>query len=123
MAGFEFSVRSGAMRTGCAMPTILLGDASTLEAGAPAAGASGEPFGAAKGCLFVLFAAANTTAATNSPEASKSASRTCPPLTNLIVTGSQEIFKEIGPAAPRRLDAADGQLDREVPALDRAGPR
>ena len=54
------------MRTGCAIPTMWLGDASTLEAGAPTAGASGEPFDAATGCLFVLFVAANTTAATNS---------------------------------------------------------
>jgi hypothetical protein len=67
---------------------MWLGDDSTFEARAPTAGASGEPFDAATGCLFVLFAAANTTTATNSPEASSSASRTCPPLTNLIVTGS-----------------------------------
>jgi hypothetical protein len=67
---------------------MWLGDDLTLEAGGPTAGASGEPFDAATGCLFVLFAAANTTTATHSPEASKSASRTCPPLTNLIVTGS-----------------------------------
>ena len=76
------------MRTGCAIPTMWLGDALTLEAGAPTAGASGEPFDAATGCLFELFVAANTTTATNSPVASRSASRTYPPLTSLIVTGS-----------------------------------
>jgi hypothetical protein len=66
---------------------MWLGDDLTFEAGAPTA-ASGEPFDAATGCLFVLFAAANTTTTTHSPEASRSASRTYPPLTNLIVTGS-----------------------------------
>ena len=76
------------MRTGCAIPTMWLGDALMLDVGAPTAGASGEPFDAATGCLFVPFVAASTTAATNSPEASRSASRTCPPLTNLILTGS-----------------------------------
>jgi hypothetical protein len=102
---------------------MWLGDALTFDAGAPTAGASGEPFDAATGCLFVLFVAAKTTTATNSPEASRSASRTCPPLTSLILTGSYEIFKEISLAAPRGLAAADGELDREVPTLDRAGPR
>jgi hypothetical protein len=63
---------------------MWLGDALTLDAGAPTA-ASGEPFDAAAGCLFVLFVAANTTAATHSPETSRSASRTYPPLTHLIV--------------------------------------
>ena len=76
------------MRTGWAMPTMWVGEALTLEAGAPRAGASGEPLAAAAGSLFALLVAANTTAATNSPVASTSASRTYPPLTNLIVTGS-----------------------------------
>jgi hypothetical protein len=73
---------------------MWLGDASTLDAGAPTAGASGEPFVAATGCPFVLFVAANTTAATHSPEASRSASRTYPPLTSPILTGAQEFSKK-----------------------------
>jgi hypothetical protein len=67
---------------------MWLGDDLTFEAGAPTAGTSGEPFDAATGCRFVLFAAANTTTATHNPEASRSASRTYPPLTDMIVTGS-----------------------------------
>ena len=76
------------MRTGCAIPTMWLGDALTFDARAPAAGASGEPFDAAAGCWFELLVAANATTATNNPVASSSASRTCPPLTSLIVTGA-----------------------------------
>jgi hypothetical protein len=64
------------------------GEATPLDVGAPTAGASGEPFDAAVGCLFELFVAANATAATNSAVASTSPSRTNPPLTAVIVTGS-----------------------------------
>jgi hypothetical protein len=60
---------------------MRLGDAERVAEGTPIADASGEPFDAAVGCPPELLLAAKTTAATHSAVASKSASRTCPPLT------------------------------------------
>jgi hypothetical protein len=70
LAGFAFRVRSGGIRTGCAIPTILLGDEVALAAGAPTTGVSGDPAESDARGGFEFLAGPKARAATKSPEPS-----------------------------------------------------